>query len=89
MRAIALLVALALMLPAGLVLAQAQSQGEEEVTVIVKQRTIMVMEGAEFIGELTAPSAQYWVGKQQVKFDSQIRVRQNFMPEVVGSADAL
>jgi len=88
MRLIALLMAAALVLSAASALAQVQNP-EGQVTVVVQERTTMIFNEWELKGEIPKPSAQYWVGKRQAKFESQVRVRQNFLPEVMGSADAL
>ena len=88
MKPIAILVCVLLALSSGVALAQSQEQ-EEAVTEVVAPRTEMVLTGANIEGELPKPSAQYWVSKRKVRFDSQIRVRQNFLPELMGSAGAL
>lgn len=89
MKAIALFVAAVFFLSAGPVLAQVQVPQDDVVEVIKERTFITIVGGADIKGELKVPSAQYWVGKRQVKFDSQIRVRQNFLPELMRSANAL
>ena len=89
MKPIAILVALALALSGGMALAQVKASDDEVEEIVLPRTFIDYVEAAKIEGKLYGPSGQYWVGKQQVRFDSQIRVRQNFTPEVVGSADAL
>ncbi len=89
MKPIALLVALCLALSSGLALAQVNSADDDVVEIVLPRTFIDYAGAAKIQGKLYSPTTQYWVGKRQVQFDSQIRVRQNFLPEVMGSADAL
>jgi hypothetical protein len=75
----------------GLALAQDESGtgGEEEVTTMYKKTTIIDFSDVTITGELTKPEGSYLMNKKKANFDLLIRVRDNFLPEMIKTVDNL
>jgi len=86
-----------LVLAAGLVLALsglalAQDEGGAgggEVTTMYKKTTIIDFSDVTITGELTKPEGSYLMNKKKANFDLLIRVRDNFLPEMIKTVDNL
>jgi hypothetical protein len=89
-----------LLLTAGLVLALsglafaqdeggAAAGGEEPTTTMYKKTTIIDFSDVTITGELTKPEGSYLMNKKKANFDLLIRVRDNFLPEMIKTVDNL
>ncbi|RME29473.1 MAG: hypothetical protein D6806_01300 [Deltaproteobacteria bacterium] len=65
----------------------AEGAGEEEV--VYQKTTIIDFSDVTITGELTKPEGSYLMNKKKAKFDLLIRVRDNFLPEMLKSVDNL
>ncbi len=54
-----------------------------------KKRTVIDFSDAVIEGELTKPEGAYIVNRKVSNFSSLIRVRENFIPELLSSSDNL
>lgn len=74
----------------GLALAQDEggAAGGEEVT-MYKKTTIIDFSDVTITGELTKPEGSYLMNKKKANFDLLIRVRDNFLPEMIKTVDNL
>lgn len=86
-----LLVAVAVVLAlSGLAWAQeeggADGGGEQ---VMYKKTTIIDFSDVTITGELTKPEGSYLMNKKKANFDLLIRVRDNFLPEMIKTVDNL
>ena len=70
------------------VLAQENVIREEDRTV-VRKKTVIDFSDVNVEGELTKPEGSYVLSKKKTRFDSLIKVRDNFQPELQGSVDNL
>ena len=61
--------------------------GEEEV--VYQKTTIIDFSDVTITGELTKPEGSYLMNKKKASFDLLIRVRDNFLPEMLKSVDNL
>jgi hypothetical protein len=84
-------------LTAGLVLgasslAKAQEEGttgDGPVETMYKKTTIIDFSDVTITGELTKPEGSYLMNKKKANFNLLIRVRDNFLPEMIKSVDNL
>jgi hypothetical protein len=87
-RAILLAVLFATALPA-----LAEEQGPKVVReadkVVVRKRTVIDFNDVTVEGELTKPEGSYLMNRNKTRFQSLIRLRDNFNPELQKSADNL
>ena len=91
-RALLLLVALAVPLTGGV--AQDKSEQGPKVVreadkVVVRKRTVIDFNDVTVEGELTKPEGSYLMNRNKTRFQSLIRLRDNFNPELQKSADNL
>ena len=63
--------------------------GGEEVTTMYKKTTIIDFSDVTITGELTKPEGSYLMNKKKANFDLLIRVRDNFLPEMIKTVDNL
>ena len=82
--AVTLLAALALG-----VRAEAQSVVRGQDKTVYKQRTSIDFSDVTLDGELTKPEGQYGLARTKTKFNSLIRLRTNFTPELKKSVEQL
>ena len=61
--------------------------GAEEV--MYKKTTIIDFSDVTITGELTKPEGSYLMNKKKANFDLLIRVRDNFLPEMIKTVDNL
>ena len=57
--------------------------------VVYEKRTVIDLSGAVIEGELTKPEGSYIINRKVSRFSSLIRVRENFIPEILASMDML
>jgi len=77
-------------LSAGQVLAQeAPAATPSEVETVYKKTTIIDFSDVTITGELTKPEGSYLMNKKKANFDLLIRVRDNFLPEMIKTVDNL
>jgi hypothetical protein len=86
--------ALALALPAGAAEeAKAKAPGvkviQEPDKVVVRKRTVIDFGDVTVEGELTRPEGSYLLNRSKTRFQSLIKLRDNFNPELQKSADNL
>jgi len=67
----------------------AAAAGEEETTTMYKKTTIIDFSDVTITGELTKPEGSYLMNKKKANFDLLIRVRDNFLPEMIKTVDNL
>ena len=67
----------------------AAAAGGEEVTTMFKKTTIIDFSDVTITGELTKPEGSYLMNKKKANFDLLIRVRDNFLPEMIKTVDNL
>jgi hypothetical protein len=60
-----------------------------EVQTIYKKTTIIDFSDVTITGELTKPEGSYLMNKKKTNFDLLIRVRDNFLPEMIKTVDNL
>lgn len=65
----------------------AEGGGEEQV--MFKKTTIIDFSDVTITGELTKPEGSYLMNKKKANFDLLIRVRDNFLPEMIKTVDNL
>jgi hypothetical protein len=72
---------------------QPQQQGakvvQEPDKVVVRKRTVIDFNEVTVEGELTKPEGSYLLNRNKTRFQSLIRLRDNFNPELQKSADNL
>jgi hypothetical protein len=66
----------------------AAGSGDEE-QVMYKKTTIIDFSDVTITGELTKPEGSYLMNKKKANFDLLIRVRDNFLPEMIKTVDNL
>ncbi len=82
-----LIVVLALTLGVGVGVGVALAQGKETVT--YKKRTVIDFTDVTIEGELTKPEGSYIVNRKFSKFSSLIKLRENYVFELLSSAGDL
>lgn len=61
----------------------------ESVETVYKKTTIIDFSDVTITGELTKPEGSYLMNKKKANFNLLIRVRDNFLPEMIKSVDNL
>jgi hypothetical protein len=62
---------------------------QEQDKVVVRKKTVIDFNDVTVEGELTRPEGSYLQSRNRTRFDSLIRLRENFNPELQKSADNL
>lgn len=62
---------------------------QEEDRTVFRKKTVVDFTDVQVEGELTKPEGSYQVSKKRTSFDSLIKVRADFNPELQGSRDNL
>jgi hypothetical protein len=62
---------------------------QEPDKVVVRKRTVIDFNDVQVEGELTKPEGSYLLNRNKTRFQSLIRLRDNFNPELQKSADNL
>jgi hypothetical protein len=62
---------------------------QEPDKVVVRKRTVIDFNDVQVEGELTKPEGSYLLNRDKTRFQSLIRLRDNFNPELQKSADNL
>jgi hypothetical protein len=62
---------------------------QEPDKVVVRKRTVIDFNDVQVEGELTRPEGSYLLNRDKTRFQSLIRLRDNFNPELQKSADNL
>ena len=62
---------------------------QEPDKVVVRKRTVIDFNDVTVEGELTKPEGSYLMNRNRTRFESLIRLRDNFNPELQKSADNL
>ena len=62
---------------------------QEPDKVIVRKKTVIDFNDVTVEGELTRPEGSYLLDRNRTRFESLIRLRENFNPELQKSADNL
>jgi len=60
---------------------------KEKDSVIYKKRTVIDFSDVTITGELQKPEGSYLLNRKKAKFPVLIRVRENFLPELLRSVD--
>ena len=89
---VALVAAVVMLGVAGVAVAQeaappAGKEGGEQT--VYKKTTIIDFSDVTITGELTKPEGSYLMNKKKANFDLLIRVRDNFLPEMIKTVDHL
>ncbi|MBW1809555.1 MAG: hypothetical protein JRJ87_15280 [Deltaproteobacteria bacterium] len=71
-----------------MVMAQEEAT-EGETTTMYKKTTIIDFSDVTITGELTKPEGSYLMNKKKANFNLLIRVRDNFLPEMIKTVDNL
>ena len=87
MKAVLSALVLALMLTASSAMAQESVGGGDKVN--FKKRTVIDFSDNIIEGELTKPEGSYVVSRKLSRFSSLIRLRENFVPELLSSPQQL
>lgn len=58
-------------------------------TVVYKKHTVIDLTGVIIEGDLTKPEGSYIVNRKVSRFSNLIKVRENFIPELLASPDLL
>ncbi len=82
-----LLIAVALAMPVAAQEAAVAEETAEEV--VYKKTTIIDFSDVTITGELTKPEGSYMMNKKNANFNLLIRVRDNFLPEMIKTVDNL
>jgi hypothetical protein len=85
----ALVVAAVLALPALAEEKPAPKVVQEADKVVIRKRTVIDFNDVTVEGELTKPEGSYLMNRNKARFQSLIRLRDNFNPELQKSADNL
>jgi hypothetical protein len=84
------LIATGLILGSGsMVMAQEEAAEGGEETTMYKKTTIIDFSDVTITGELTKPEGSYLMNKKKANFNLLIRVRDNFLPEMIKTVDNL
>ncbi len=62
---------------------------QEEDRTVFRKKTVIDFTDVSVEGELTKPEGSYSISKKKTRFDSLIKVRDNFNPELQKSVDNL
>lgn len=69
--------------------AMAQDAIQESDKTVFKKKTIIDFSDVTIQGELTKPEGSYLLNRKKTKFNSLLKIRGNFLPELVNSIDNL
>lgn len=83
------MVALSLVVSTASAFAQEEKVIREEDRTVVRKKTVIDFSDFSVEGELTKPEGTYVLSKKRTRFDSLIKVRDNFQRELQSSADNL
>ena len=83
------LIATGLILGSGSMVMAQEEAAEGEETTIYKKTTIIDFSDVTITGELTKPEGSYLMNKKKANFNLLIRVRDNFLPEMIKTVDNL
>ena len=61
----------------------------EEVQTVYQQTTLLDFSDVTILGELAKPEGSYIMNKKRARFELLIRVRDNFLPEIIKTVDHL
>lgn len=89
MKRIAMGMVAGVVLMAGSALAQTERVIQQEDRVVVRKKTVIDFTDVTVDGELTRPEGSYVLNKKKTRFDSLIKIRQDFVPELQKSVDDL
>ncbi|MEE2902200.1 MAG: hypothetical protein VYC39_07700 [Myxococcota bacterium] len=84
-----LLVAGILAMTLGASSAYAQDVIQEQDKTVFKKKTIIDFSDVTIQGELTKPEGSYLLNRKKTKFNSLLKIRGNFLPELFNSIDNL
>jgi len=84
-----LLVAGILAMTLGASSAYAQDVIQEADKTVFKKKTIIDFSDVTIQGELTKPEGSYLLNRKKTKFNSLLKIRGNFLPELFNSIDNL
>ncbi len=68
---------------------EAGSSQDEKVETVFKKTTIIDFSDVTITGNLTKPEGSYLMNKKKANFNLLIKVRDNFLPEMIKSVDNL
>ena len=71
------------------VVAAAQNVIREEDKVVYRKKTVIDFSDVTIEGELTKPEGSYFAARKAAKFNKLIKVREDFVPEMLKSVDHL
>lgn len=89
MKRIAVAMVFGLALVSAQALAQETKVIQQEDRVVVRKRSVVDFTDVTIDGELSKPEGSFVLNKKRTRFDSLIKVRQNFVPELQKSVDDL
>ena len=69
--------------------AMAQDAIQEADKTVFKKKTIIDFSDVTIQGELTKPEGSYLLNRKKTKFNSLLRIRNDFLPELFNSIDNL
>ena len=69
--------------------AYAQDVIQEQDKTVFKKKTIIDFSDVTIQGELTKPEGSYLLNRKKTKFNSLLKIRGNFLPELFNSIDNL
>ena len=69
--------------------AYAQDVIQEQDKTVFKKKTIIDFSDVTIQGELTKPEGSYLLNRKKTKFNSLLKIRGNFLPELLNSIDNL
>ena len=69
--------------------AMAQDAIQESDKTVFKKKTIIDFSDVTIQGELTKPEGSYLLNRKKTKFNSLLKIRGNFLPELFNSIDNL
>jgi hypothetical protein len=69
--------------------AMAQDAIQEADKTVFKKKTIIDFSDVTIQGELTKPEGSYLLNRKKTKFNSLLKIRGNFLPELFNSIDNL
>lgn len=89
MAAVALFVALPLVLQSTDATAQENKVVREADRTVFKKKTVIDFSDLTIQGELTKPEGSYLLNRKKTSFQTLLKIRGNFLPELINSTDNL
>jgi hypothetical protein len=86
---LSVLVSILMLCISGLAFAQEEGGAATPEEVLYKKTTIIDFSDVTITGELTKPEGSYLMNKKKANFNLLIRVRDNFLPEMIKTVDNL